>query len=81
MLSDELKLMLENIISDQYDLSGETQARASLKKAGLNPDREIRRSTAKHRQLKQMMKHDALQKNKARQKQMRTQKAIASIGR
>ena len=81
MLSDELKLMLMNIINDQYDLSGETQARASLKKAGLNPDRELRLSTARHRQLKQMMKYDALQKSKLKQKEMRKQAAIASIRR
>jgi hypothetical protein len=80
MLSNELKVVLMNIISDQYDLSGETQARVSLKKAGLNPDREMRRSTAKHRELKKMMKYDALQKSKGRQKELRKQKAIASIG-
>ncbi len=31
---------LEDIINDQYDISGETQAMASLRKAGIDPDLE-----------------------------------------
>ena len=60
----DLSQALEYILNDQYDLSGEEQARKSLRRAGLNPGRERRLAKAKHKQLKAMKGWEAEQKRK-----------------
>lgn len=81
--SVDLSQNLEDIINDQreFDLSGETQAKKSLRKSGLDPDKEKRLSTARHRQLKKMMKFDARQRAASKQRLVRKQRAVASIGK
>lgn len=70
MLSDDLKLALEHILNDQFYSTG---------KRPMN--RPKPRPTARDRNAYKMRRYQALQTNKERQKELRTQKAIASIGR
>jgi hypothetical protein len=61
---DERQMLLNGIskiVNDAYDYSGETEkmARKSLRKFGLNPGRERRRSKAKHQLMRKVMAYDA----------------------